>query len=94
MLPWKSWFFAHSGRDLGELSVTPSFLEKIVREYLPLYRAITRVAIQDGRSTSFWLDKWLPGSPLAERFPALFSHCTRLHATVATVVTRGLDLQP
>ncbi|KAK1698285.1 hypothetical protein QYE76_014982 [Lolium multiflorum] len=43
---------------------------------------------------SFWLDKWLPGSPLAERFPALFSHYTRQHATVATVVARGLDLQP
>jgi hypothetical protein len=79
---------------LGELSATPSFLEKIVRECLPLYPTITRVAIQDGRSTSFWLDKWLPGSPLAERFPAIFAHCTRRHATVATVATRGLDLQP
>ncbi|KAK1608688.1 hypothetical protein QYE76_032361 [Lolium multiflorum] len=79
---------------LGELSATPSFLEKIFRECLPLYRTITRVAIQDGRSTSFWFDKWLSGSPLAERFPALFSHCTRQHATVATVVARGLDLQP
>ncbi|KAK1670762.1 hypothetical protein QYE76_058921 [Lolium multiflorum] len=32
--------------------------------------------------------------PLATRFPAIFSHCTRLHATVAAVVGRGFDLQP
>ncbi|KAK1670758.1 hypothetical protein QYE76_058917 [Lolium multiflorum] len=34
------------------------------------------------------------GAPLATRFPAIFSHCTRLHATVAAVVGRGFDLQP
>jgi hypothetical protein len=79
---------------LGELSTAPSFLEKIVGKCLPLYRAITRVTVRDGCSTSFWLDKWLPSSPLAERFPALFSHSTRQHASVATVVTLGLDLQP
>jgi hypothetical protein len=69
-------------------------LEQIVGEGLPLYRAITRVTVGDGRYTSFWLDRWLPGRPLAERFPAIFSHCTRLHASVATVVALGLDLQP
>jgi hypothetical protein len=69
-------------------------LERIVGEGLPLYRSITRVTVGDGRYTSFWLDRWLPGRPLAERFPAIFSHCTRLHASVATVVTLGLDLQP
>jgi hypothetical protein len=68
-------------------------LERIVAECLPLYRSITRVAVADGRSTSFWLDKWLPGEPLATRFPALFSHSTRPHASVAAVVSLGLDLQ-
>jgi hypothetical protein len=34
LLPWKSWFFAHTCRDLGELSTAPSFLEKIVLECL------------------------------------------------------------
>jgi hypothetical protein len=54
-LPWKTWFFSHTGRDLGELSTTPSFLERIVGEGLPLYRSITRVTVGDGRYTSFWL---------------------------------------
>jgi hypothetical protein len=40
------------------------------------------------------MEKWLPGSPLAERFPTLYSHSTRQHASVATVATLGLDLQP
>ena len=47
-----------------------------------------------GATTSFWLDKWMPGVPLAQRFPALFSHCTRQQATVASVVQLGLSLQP
>ncbi|KAK1677030.1 hypothetical protein QYE76_037878 [Lolium multiflorum] len=87
-------FASATGRDLGELSASPSFLEKIVADCLPLYRAITRATVVDGRSTSFWLDKWLVGEPLATCFPALFSHSTRQHATVATVVAQGLDLQP
>ncbi|KAK1666525.1 hypothetical protein QYE76_054684 [Lolium multiflorum] len=92
-LPWKTWYFSHTGRDFGDPSSSPSFLERIVQECLPLYRAITRVTVVDGRSTSFWLDKWLAGEPLATRFPALFSHSTRRHASVAAVVSEGLDLQ-
>jgi hypothetical protein len=79
---------------LGETSKSPSFLEKIIDHCLPLYRAITRVEVVDGRASSFWLDKWMPGPTLATRFPAIFSHCTRLHATVAAVVEGGIDLQP
>ncbi|KAK1611329.1 hypothetical protein QYE76_035002 [Lolium multiflorum] len=82
-----------SGRDFGEPSPSPSFLGRIFEECLPLYRSITRVTVVDGSTTSFWLDKWLPGEPLATRFPALFSHSTRRHASVALVVSQGLDLQ-
>ncbi|KAK1609017.1 hypothetical protein QYE76_032690 [Lolium multiflorum] len=82
-----------SGRDFADPPPSPSFLERIVAACLPLYRSITRVTVVDGRSTSFWLDKWLPGEPLATRFPALFSHSTRPHASVASVVSLGLDLQ-
>ncbi|XP_051189918.1 uncharacterized protein [Lolium perenne] len=81
-----------TGRDFGDPS-SPSFLERVVEECLPLYRAITRATVVDGRSTSFWLDKWLTWEPLATRFPALFSHSTRRHASVASVVLGGLDLQ-
>nr|XP_051221559.1 uncharacterized protein LOC127339784 [Lolium perenne] len=48
----------------------------------------------DGRASSFWLGKWTPGPTLATRFPAIFSHRTRHHATVAAVVEGGIDLQP
>ncbi|KAK1620794.1 hypothetical protein QYE76_026311 [Lolium multiflorum] len=91
---WQANLLSAGGRDLGESSKLPSFLEKIVDHCLPLYRAITRVEVVDGRATSFWLDKWTSGPTLATRFPAIFSHCTRLHATVATVVEGGIDLQP
>ncbi|KAK1618615.1 hypothetical protein QYE76_024132 [Lolium multiflorum] len=79
--------------DFGDPSSSPSFLGRIVAECLPLYRAITGVAVVSGRTTSFWFDRWLPGEPLATRFPALFSHSTRRHASVALVVSQGLSLQ-
>jgi hypothetical protein len=65
-----------------------------VAECLPLYRSITRVEVVGGASTSFWFDKCRPGGPLSDCFPALFSHCTRPHATVVTVASQGLELQP
>jgi hypothetical protein len=93
-LPWKDWYRQHSGRDLDDTTSTPSFLDGIVRECLTLYRVITRAGVVSGTTTSFWLDRWLPGGPLAERYTALFSHVTRPHATMATVVTSGFSLQP
>jgi hypothetical protein len=56
-LPWKSWFFPHTGQDLGEFSASPSFLERIVAKFLPLYRAVTWVTVVSGCSTSFWHDR-------------------------------------
>jgi hypothetical protein len=92
-LPWKEWYFWHSGQDLGVFSSTPSFLEKIVVVCLPLYRAMACCSIVSGTSTSFWLDKWMPDECLAARFPALFSHVTHPHVTVQVVVGSGIDLQ-
>ena len=40
------------------------------------------------------MDKWRAGAPLYLRFPALFSHVTRPHATIATVVGSDLELLP
>ncbi|KAK1663944.1 hypothetical protein QYE76_052103 [Lolium multiflorum] len=93
-LPWKDWFRQHSGQDLGDSTSSPSFLDKIVRERLPLYRCITRATGISGTSTAFWLDKWIPDKPLAKRYPALFSHVTRPNASVAVVGSTGLALQP
>ncbi|KAK1692507.1 hypothetical protein QYE76_009204 [Lolium multiflorum] len=59
-----------------------------------LLHYITRAMVVSGTSTAFWLDKWLPGKPLAERYPALFSHVTRPNASVAVVASTGLALQP
>ncbi|KAK1642683.1 hypothetical protein QYE76_060488 [Lolium multiflorum] len=66
----------------------------VVAECLPLYRATTKVTVVFRTTTSFWHDRWLPGDPLAKRFAALFSHCTRPQASEATVASLSLDLQP
>jgi hypothetical protein len=35
-LPWKTWFFSHTGGDFGDPSSSPSFPGRIVAEWLPL----------------------------------------------------------
>nr|XP_051222255.1 uncharacterized protein LOC127340554 [Lolium perenne] len=58
---------------------------------LPLYRAISRVAVRDGKRTSFWCDHWLPLGTLESAMPELFSHCSSPSATVRHVLDAGLD---
>ncbi|KAK1609234.1 hypothetical protein QYE76_032907 [Lolium multiflorum] len=91
---WQALLLSSGGRDLGDTTASPSFLDRIVAECLPLYRAVTRATVVSGTSTALWLDKWLPGKPLAERYPAIFSHVTRPHASVEQVISVGFSLQP
>ncbi|CAM0947028.1 unnamed protein product [Alopecurus aequalis] len=93
-LPWKAWYRSQSGRDLGDVSSHPSFIDSIVAHWLPLYRSITRCSVHDGEHVSFWLDNWLPGAALYILYPALFSHCIRPNISVADISRVGLPLQP
>lgn len=80
-LPWKNWYFRQAGHELGS-APAESFLARLIHEELPRYRALTVVAVGDGRTTAFWLDQWLFDDTLAEVFPALFSHCLRPNISV------------
>lgn len=61
-----------------------------LRSLLPLYQAITSVDIGHGRYTSFWHDVWDGDESMAERFPALYSHCKKPQQSVSAVVEAGL----
>lgn len=69
---WKNWFSRSLRRDLGDSSSSPSFLELIVNNGLLLYCALTKVNIEDGRCTFFWINSWLPVGRLEALLPALF----------------------
>ena len=62
-------------------------LEKL----LPLYRSVTVCEVNNGDSTSFWLDRWLSVGRLVATFPLLYSHATDPEVSVAEVVAEGLD---
>jgi hypothetical protein len=63
---------------------------KAILAGLASFRLTTKVQIGNGSSTAFWLDLWLGPTPLNERFPALFSHSTRQHASVSSVLSFGV----
>ena len=62
----------------------------ILRSLPPLYQAITVVELGDGLDTSFWYDAWFDEDALADRFPAIHSHCTKKQLSVAQVLDSGL----
>jgi hypothetical protein len=88
-LPWKRWFISHAGSDFS--GNPDSYLAKLVLEELPRYRALKKVRIGDGAHVSFWHDRWLLDTSLAERFPALYSHHTNDTITVQTVMDNCCD---
>ena len=62
-----------------------------LRGLMPVYRALTRVSLGDGRMTAFWEDHWLPCGPMRCAFPALASHATCSEVSVWAVRNLGLD---
>jgi len=62
-----------------------------LRDLLPVYRAITTVAIGNGRHTSFWHDVWTGDESLAERFSLLLSHCKTTTQSVQRMWETGLQ---
>ena len=68
-----------------------SFLRRLILAELSRYRSLTTVQIGNGQLTSFWHDRWILGTTLAQAFPALFSHYTHTTDSVSTVIAGGLS---
>jgi len=61
-----------------------------LRDLLPAYRSISYIKLGDGKSSSFWVDHWLPlDSTLAATFPTLHSHFKGGDMSVHEVMNRG-----
>ena len=63
---------------------------RVLRSLLPLYQAITTVALENGKSCSFWTYVWLHDDALADVYPALYTHCTTKDISVSQVWSTGL----
>ncbi len=63
---------------------------------LPLMQGLQKlssVQIENGKRSSFWLDRWSAEGILAERFQPLFSHALDQSATVAQVCSGAFSEQ-
>lgn len=90
---WARWL----EMEFGGLLEAPDTTEEgthlaSLRRLLPDYRLLTSVEVGDGRSTSFWHDCWTALGPLAESYPALYSHARRGEASVHRVLSSPLRL--
>ncbi|KAF8700167.1 hypothetical protein HU200_034538 [Digitaria exilis] len=74
-------------RDFGDEMVNMTPIWKDIYALLPSFRDETKVLLGNGKMTSFWLDLWCGSLPLANTFPALFSHVTRPNTSVAWVLS-------
>lgn len=63
----------------------------LLRSLIPLYQALTTVSLGDGKSTSFWTDVWVGDEALEDRFPYLFSHCTKVTYSVEQAISSQLQ---
>ncbi|EEC67787.1 hypothetical protein OsI_35341 [Oryza sativa Indica Group] len=54
---------------------------------------LSSVQIENGKRSSFWLDRWSAEGILAERFQPLFSHALDQSATVAQVCSGAFSEQ-
>lgn len=85
---WAAW--ARQRVDLASMTGLDGTHWDSISSILPAYRCITNVSIGDGRSTSFWEDKWITDVPLSAKFPTLHSHSTKNSVTVCAVIQQGL----
>ena len=67
-------------------------LWKSIRIFWPSLSNQSTVKVQNGRKNSFWLDKWLGGMSLKDRYPDIFTLAQHQQKTVAEMWTQGWDL--
>jgi hypothetical protein len=87
---WEAWVRANTNFATLQGHLQGNRWETL-RSILPLYKALTTVEIKDGAATSFWNDVWYMDEALADKLPALYSHCTKKDASVRDVILSQLN---
>jgi len=87
---WGTWVRENSSLATLQGDLQGAHWETL-RSILPLYQAITTVQIKDGAATSFWNDVWYLDEALADKLPALYSHCTKKDASVRDMILSQLS---
>ena len=87
--PWKQWIANHS--PFATHTTNPAHIGKILAKHMHLLTKITTCTVGNGKSVFFWHDSWLLNEPLADAFPALFSHHLNQNNLVSDVLQNGVE---
>ena len=86
--PWVKliWDTYYSDAIPHAMAPCGSFWWRELVKLMPTYRGVTKVLINDGRSTLFWKDDWNQ-RVLEETFPRAFSYTTTEDASVQKMLS-------
>lgn len=90
---WKDWVLQSAASFDTPTNGSSSFLWRIINDELNTHRSITYVRVNNGSTTSFWFNHWMPDGPLFDTHPVLFSHTTMPNVSVQNVFQNGFDLR-
>jgi hypothetical protein len=76
--PWASWTWRSlEGQAIAGKKMIAGLHWASLIKLMPVYHAISTIAIGDGQHTCFWTDDRLGGGTLQLRFPTIYSHVVK-----------------
>lgn len=71
---WKEWLLLDAASFDTPTTGSDNYLWRVVGDEINTFRSITYVQVNNGASTSFWFDHWLPDGPLRLSRRSLLPH--------------------
>jgi hypothetical protein len=85
--PWARWTWRSlEGPAIAGKKMIDGLHWASVIKLMPVYHAISTIAIGDGQHTCFWTDDRLGGGTLQSRFPAIYSHVVKPDVSVTGMI--------
>jgi hypothetical protein len=87
---WRDWLLNHSPTH-NLTTQNQAYLSKTIHKHMQMLSQITICTVHNGKTTFCWHDTWLLDQPLAQIYPALYTHHLNQQARVAEVLQDGIE---